>query len=422
MSLPLMNYQPYASLTSSADYFKKMHDFLNANGWTINEFRNADSEWTITNPAPSLYGWKAGTESFLDIEAPAACHVGTQHYRMNLQLRGRVAVAGESCLVASAVEPNSFAGEYEVPVTLTGTATYAEVTFASAHGLVAGNTCYITGMGITGNDIKYRPSTSYVVTVLASGLTANTFRYTITGAPANSPALGSPLCARSPTVNPAVQTTSHIWGPRHNVLTLPTGSFTGCWFFENGYSFWSVIQPTVGTCFLWGFGTPNLSADYYGTFDIQQVYCPCQNEASYTLIASDSTSWYSGEGYPWDVPSFGNGNPILRFDGTVKTYTGTFSQYYNLAVGRETDKGYFDNMFSSLHVNSYNTIRPAIVPDVYVKRAGGYWECCGTLPLAKLRTSTLTIGQELDYGAEKLLVFPNLSPAFSTYGTAFRIL
>jgi hypothetical protein len=427
-----MNYTYHASLTGGYDYFKKMYQFLLAQGWTINEFRDANSLWDTAYP----YGWKAGTESFLDVQAPVAYHCGTQKLRFNLR-HYNINTTTDG-INHGAVDPTHFSGDWGPAVTLTGTTTYAEVTFANPHGLVAGNYAYVTGMGITGNDIRYRPGASPAgfVTVLASGLTTTKFRYTIYGAPTNSPALGNPVCMTQISSPPSLQqgTSSatspyHIWGPytRASGFSLPKNSFTGCWFFENGYSFWSVIQPTAGTCFLWGFGRPNLTAEYANIMDFQQVFPANYMYGDWTLLATEAdningTSWWSGEGFPGNTAGGMVWTPLCRAEGVADI---TMNLYYNLCLPRHsriTCPTYFDSMNTSVLLNTFNNIRPGIVPDVYLQRATtGIWECIGSLPLAKIRSTGLSIGTHLLYGTEEYIAFPNLSATNSLYGTILRV-
>jgi hypothetical protein len=426
-SLPIMNYTYHASLTGGADYFKKMYQFLLAQGWTINEFRDANSLWSGTYP----YEWSAGTESFLDVQPPAACHVGIQHYRMNLR-HYNINTTTDG-IYQTAVEPKYLGGDYKPSIVLTRVGTVATATFVNDHGLVAGNQCYVTGMTITGNDIYYRPGASPagIVTVVTTP-TTKSFTYTMGGTPTNSPALGSPTCSMG-ILHPCIQfgTTGHVWGPGTandcECFTLPKNSFTGCWFFENGYSFWSVVQPTVGTCFLWGFGTPNLTSEYYAITDIQQVHAPCWAKSDWTNLSvadsgSNQNQWASGETYPFQM-TYSSPGPYVRADGVAPT---TYNVYYNLCIGRHTNSPagytYFDSMNTSVLLNTFNNIRPGIVPDVYLKRVGsGQWECVGTLPLAKIYSAGLNVGDHLFYGSEEYISFPNLSTAASLYGNLIRI-
>jgi hypothetical protein len=420
-SLPIMNYTYHASLTGGADYFKKMYQFLLAQGWTINEFKDADSAWLSTTP----WGWTTGTESFLDVQAPAACHAGVQHYRMNLWHKNLNTTT--DVIYHSAVEPTNMAGEYALPVSIARTGTAATATFTTAPTFADHSVVYFYGMTTAGEDHHYLGS--FTIHATANPLV---WTYTMTGTPTNATAGGSPVSAILPTSHPAAQRSSgHIWGPGTasdcDCFTLPKNSFTGCWFFENGHSFWSVVQPTAGTCFLWGFGTPDLTSEYYAITDIQQVFAPCWSSNDWTNLSvadsgSNQNSWASGETYPFQMV-YASPGPYVRADGVAPA---AYNVYYNLCMGRHTNSPtgltYFDSMNTSVLLNTFNNIRPGIVPDVYLKRVGsGQWECVGTLPLAKIYSAGLNVGDHLFYGAEEYIAFPNLSTAASLYGNMIRI-
>lgn len=229
------------------------------------------------------------------------------------------------------------------------------------------------------------------------------------------------------TTHPTIQTAnSHIWGPGSNSydIRMPrVAGITGCWFFENGYSFWCVIQPTVGTNIIWGLGTPNLLPEYYNVLDVQNIWMPSTPSQSWTLITTNPNNfWFSGDSFPFEL-AIGSGNTV-RVEGVIRAYNANYL-LLNCAIGHNTLTGYssvyFDKLNAAVTINNFNIIRPGIVPDVYVKRLAGQYECIGSLPLAKIKTSGLAIGDHLIYGSEEFIAFPNLSPSSTDYGTMWRI-
>jgi hypothetical protein len=416
-----MNYTYHASISSSSDYFKKIYQFLLAQGWTINEFRDADSIWDSAAP----YGWIAGTQSFLDVQAPVAHHCGIQKLRYNLWLHPHspVSLTTEDIEVMG-VDPSVMAGEYQLPVVLTRVGTAGTATFAIAPGFANLENTYFYGMTTVGEDIHYQGN--FQLHTTGNPLV---YTFTMTGTPASATAGGSPVANPAALYNPADNYSTHKWGPGGDgarAFTLPKGSFTGCWFFENGYSFWSVVQPTADTDFLWGFGMPNLTSEYKGILDVQQVYVPCLNRTDWTLLSSADSSyagWMSGESYPFHMSGTGGVGPYSYIEGNmVNTINGTL--VYNLVLGKQTTQGlsYFDNMNDVVLLNSFNNTRSTIVPDVYIKRvATGVWERVGTMPVAKVYFPGLNVGDHLFCGAEEYLVFPNMSTSVSYWGTLLRI-
>ena len=72
--------------------------------------------------------------------------------------------------------------------------------------------------------------------------------------------------------------------------------------------------------------------------------------------------------------------------------------------------------------NSWSIVRPVAQPTVYVKNAAGLWQSIGYLPIYRMNTLNLQIGEELKYGNDRYICFPN-TRRLTEYkgGVAFRV-
>jgi len=224
-----------------------------------------------------------------------------------------------------------------------------------------------------------------------------------------------------------VQQSSLTWGPSaaYREISLPTTTMAGAWFFGNAYCIWSVIQPTSGTCILWGIGQPTLYPEYYNAIQTEFVWAPLvngntdANHAWYNMTVHPE-HWSSGDAFPFYAGVGSVGCALL--ENVVRTNSNL--QYdYSIIHGRDVVAAHYWQREDLLIChNSYCAIRPGIQPSVMLKRVGPpvVWQEIGTQPFCHCRTTGLAPGATLTYGAEQWLAFPNVVSSYS-YGKMFRI-
>jgi hypothetical protein len=230
---------------------------------------------------------------------------------------------------------------------------------------------------------------------------------------------------------PCAQTSPHhVWqapGYFHGT-NMPAGTIPQVWFFGNAHFLASVIQCTTGTNIIWGLGSPTLVDEYQSRTDLwfqwlpQVIGDPMISSQYWDNMLSNPTAWWNGFSYPFlDNPA--SGAAYAYVESAVRDQT-NYYYYTNACQGQNAltiTGGKFDNLNQIALFNSFSNQRPGIIPSIYIKKVSTQqWSRVGMLPLAYVRSSGIAIGDELDYGGQTYIAFPNRYSTDTT-GVIFRV-
>lgn len=217
------------------------------------------------------------------------------------------------------------------------------------------------------------------------------------------------------TTNPYLQDVYNNYGNIGN-MGLPSGSHIGCWFFGNDKILMAVDQVTTTFCIFWWCGSIEM-------FDTSQDCFVCFSGAvSTALIKYYNADTQSGYWIPpWmDVATISAGGPYW-WDGSGRSSTDIKRSSGFTHADTVSGGCSFTKLANVVTANTFSGRRVLIKPTIFGKISStGLWHPAGTLPLYHMVYSGLSIGEEIAYGSENYIVFPN---CFQTrkYGTAFRI-
>ena len=197
---------------------------------------------------------------------------------------------------------------------------------------------------------------------------------------------------------------------------LPSGSHIGCWFFGNDKILIVVDQVTTTFAILWWCGSIEM-------FDPSQDCFVCwtsdvsNSTPKYYNAVAEQAQWNS----PWyDVPALISGSGSYWWNGAGKSYTEiNISSGFTVGDTISISAAGFTKLGYVVHANAFSGKRVLIKPTVFGLKSS-LWYPIGTMPLYNIVYSGLTFGEQINYGSETYICFPN---CFHTrkYGTAFRI-
>ena len=199
-------------------------------------------------------------------------------------------------------------------------------------------------------------------------------------------------------------------------MSLSPGAITALWLFGNDKFIIAIMQMTETLVMMLYFGTVEL-------FDSSE-------DEAYMVAMSHFSNptfydWHEAEDYdvyfqpPWWQQRHST-YYIWYYDGGG---SGDFrySAHFHSQSGEEKT-GRFNRLDYAVAANNFTGKRTLIKPTVFLKRdSDGLWFPVGTFPFYAIEYAGLTIGQQLDYGSEEYLCFPNIFHS-RKYGTAFRII
>lgn len=199
---------------------------------------------------------------------------------------------------------------------------------------------------------------------------------------------------------------------------LPSGSHVALWLFGNDKHLIMVDQVSADIVLMF----------FVGTFELFQESMSTVAMARFTQWSISKAKWYEAkvnDNYfvsPWDKyhTTEASSYRIFWWDGNK---TGGARVRPN--VHFTNSDGFGTNVFNSLsrgvRSNSFTGKRVLFKPTYFGQRyADDVWMPIGTLPFYRIESAGLQIGENVKYGSEEYLVFPNTFPS-RKYGTAFRI-
>lgn len=200
---------------------------------------------------------------------------------------------------------------------------------------------------------------------------------------------------------------------------LPSGSHIALWLFGNDKFLIAVDQVSADIVLMW----------YTGTFELFHESMSTVALACVTQWNLPMRPWYEAKTYaqyftsPWDNwhttiaaqyrKYWWDGNKVggERFRPNI-----AFTYQDNLRTGLA-----FNSLSRVVRANNFTGKRVLLKPVYFGKRhADDLWMPVGTLPVYRIESAGLQIGENVKYGSEEYLVFPNTFPS-RKYGTAFRI-
>jgi len=201
---------------------------------------------------------------------------------------------------------------------------------------------------------------------------------------------------------------------------LPSGAHVALWLFGNEKFVIVVDQVSADTLLMMYFGTIEMFNTAASTFGFSRV-----------------TQWTGATRVPWYEMKDHQSYFVSPWDGGWGTpSTSGYWQFYwdgGVASGdrvRHNCRFTYNDLLSHFAFNSLSRVvransftgkRVLIKPTVFGKRrVDDVWVPVGTLPIYRIVSSGLAIGEKVTYGTEEYLVFPNAF-AGKKYGTAFRI-
>jgi len=215
---------------------------------------------------------------------------------------------------------------------------------------------------------------------------------------------------------PAKQDAYNVYS-NHGVIGLPSGSHIGCWFFGNDKILIAVDQVTATFAIFWWCGSMEM-------FDTSQDCFACfmSNKSSsvpkYYNADTQPAYWNA----PWMESTILSGATVGPFwwDGEGRDTEIKFSSGFTSSDGISNSVS-FTKLAYVVQANAFSGKRVLIKPTVFGEiTSTGLWHPVGTMPLYHMVYSGLTFGEQIDYGGETYICFPNCFQA-RKYGTAFRI-
>ena len=219
-------------------------------------------------------------------------------------------------------------------------------------------------------------------------------------------------------VVPRIQNTYN--GTRMRYHSLPSGTDVALWLFGNDKFLIAVDQVASNVVLIW----------YVGTFELFQstMATVAMARATYANTgASGISKWYEAETYPsFFVSPWDNWGVNLSYyshgwwDGLVVNGD---SLRPNIAFAGDGVKTWlaFNEVAHAVRANNF-TGKRTLIKQVYFgqRQSDGLWMPIGTAPFYRIEFAGLQIGENIKYGSEEYLVFPNTF-SNSKYGNAFRI-
>ena len=199
-------------------------------------------------------------------------------------------------------------------------------------------------------------------------------------------------------------------------IGMPSGAHIGCWFFGNDKILMAVDQVTTTFAIFWWCGSIEM---FDPAQDCFVNFTSLKNSSYYKYYnaVAEQAQWNS----PWfEVPAISSGLGPYWWNGAGKNYTEIkLSSGFTDADGLSISAGGFTKLGYVVQANAFSGKRVLIKPTVFGLK-NSLWYPIGTLPLYNMVYSGLTFGEQIDYGGETYICFPN---CFQTrkYGTAFRI-
>ncbi len=227
------------------------------------------------------------------------------------------------------------------------------------------------------------------------------------------PGFGTPDNTKS--IIPAKQD-AYNYSSNYGVIGLPSGPHIGCWFFGNDKVLIAVDQVTTSFIIYWWCGSMEM-------FDTSQDCFACytsniySGERKYYNAGSQQANWNA----PWmEIKDLSGDKGSFWWDGEGRGLEIKLSSGFS-AADTVSNSVSFTKLAYAVQANAFSGKRVLIKPTVFGKiTSSNLWYPVGTMPLYHMVFSGLTLGEQIDYGDETYICFPN---CFQTrkYGTAFRI-
>jgi len=202
--------------------------------------------------------------------------------------------------------------------------------------------------------------------------------------------------------------------------SLPSGTIPTLWLFGSEKYILVIAEVTAGIVLSWYFG----SIDLFDSTETQGLMVrPCCIGSGETHVPkwNNMASWP----YLWELPfymQYGSYQPPYTYwessqlenDNHIRTNCSfTSADAVGVSGGPRLE--------SAVCLNTFSGKRPLIKPLMYFKDpVTEFWHPIGTYPIYCIEFSGLTVGQELLYGSEKYLAFPNID-INRKYGIAVRV-
>lgn len=201
-------------------------------------------------------------------------------------------------------------------------------------------------------------------------------------------------------------------------IGLPSGSHIGCWFFGNDKILMAVDQITTTFAIFWWCGSIEMFDPAQDCF-VMFTSLTTANYIKYYNAVSQQSYWNS----PWfDILAISTGLGQYWWDGAGRNYSEMkITSGFTYADSPSPSGVGFTKLSYVVQANAFSGKRVLIKPTVFGKiTSSGLWYPVGTMPLYHMVYSGLTFGEQIDYGGETYICFPNCFQA-RKYGTAFRI-
>ena len=203
------------------------------------------------------------------------------------------------------------------------------------------------------------------------------------------------------------------WNSSNRFTSYHPTSIPQLWIFGNDKFIFSVAKHSTTICVFQMFG----SLEHFDTTQTQGDIATCVANS-----ASASFKWYTGN----VVSPFDHTQQYIYYDnGLVAQTNHGFDFRYLLISGNSS---YSLSKFATSgkivqSPNAYSERRAPIKQRMYIKDVPGdsLWWSIGTCWIYRFNVDSLAIGEEVTFGTEKYLCFPNPSVPGTTGGFAVRV-
>ncbi len=220
----------------------------------------------------------------------------------------------------------------------------------------------------------------------------------------------------------------------YGVLSFPDSSFPGCWFIGNDrFLAWEAEVVTAAALMSGACGTFELLLEYQNLADELSCRWPGFYRQSNTKWDDylASPAWFGAPmtRYLGDV---GNTDYLIYWDSQGAAGGGTYNTRFTYATscGKMSGdtaqawgtSGEFgrDRYVIENSGNVYSNKRVLVKPKVYLRHSDGKWMPGGTLPVYNTYTAGLAMGEQITYGGQTFVCFPNGIGSYN-YGHCYDI-
>lgn len=196
------------------------------------------------------------------------------------------------------------------------------------------------------------------------------------------------------------------WNP-HRYTGLKPTSIPRVFYYGNNKFIFCAIELTSTFLEFLSFGSIELddTADDEG------------NWAGYINTSTSGREWYN---QVQSTPLDERGDNIL-YDGGAKGFNDSaFNVQFTQGQPHTTLTGDWFRYGTIIHQNGYSNVRALQKPGVFIKHnSDAKWRFLGNIPVYRINSSNIAIGEEITYGAQKFRVFPQ-GKSIWTQGQAVR--